>query len=97
MQFFIISIENEVFGNGGYPERYNHPRGFRMQSNALNFIKEKLIPDMTQEKIDYYIDEEITTRILYEDEDTITVGVFSDNENIEQITFEVSLICVGAE
>lgn len=97
MQFFVISIENEVFSNGDYPEKYNHPRGFRTQSNALNFIKEKVIPDMTQEKIDYYVDEEITTRILYEDEDTVNVGVFSDNEIIERITFEISLICVGAE
>ena len=89
MEVFIINIENEVFSSGEYSERYTHTRGFAEQVETLKFIKENLIPDMTQEKIDYYVDEDIKARIMYEDDATINVGIFSGEEMIERISFEV--------
>ena len=97
MEVFIINFYEETFNNSDEPTRYTLIDAFKTYDGAIEYVKNKFIPSIIQETKDFYPDEEIDVRILYEQDGSWTLGVFDEeyNEQIEVMTIDINKVILN--
>jgi len=97
MEVFIINFYAETFNSGDEGTRYTVENAFKTYDAATEYVKNQFIPSITKETKDFYPDEEIDVRILYEQDGSWTLGTFDEeyNEQIEVMTIDVNKIIVN--
>ena len=94
MNVYVINFYAETFNSGDEGTRYTYYQGFKSLDQAVEYVKTQFIPRTIKETQEFYPDEEVEVRFLYEDKDSWTLGTFIDNEQLEVMTIDIQEIVV---
>ena len=94
MNVYIINFYAITFDNEDEGTRYTIRQGFKSLDHAVEYVKTKFIPQTIKETQEFYPDEEVEVRIMYEDKDSWTLGTFIDNEQLEVMTIDIQEIII---
>lgn len=96
MNVFIINFYAETFDKEDEATRYTYYQGFKSFDQAVEYVKTQFIPRTIKETQEFYPDEEIDVRILYEGYGSWTLGTFAKeyNEQIEVIIIDIREIII---
>lgn len=97
MEVFIINFYAETFNSGDEGTGYTLVDAFKTFDEAVKYVANKFIPQITKETKDFYPDEEIDVRILYSGYGSWTLGTFEKkyNEQLEVITIDINKVIVN--
>lgn len=94
MNIWIINFWAETFNSGDEGTRYTYHRAFKNYDEAVEYVKQKFIPKITQETKDFYPGEDVEIRFLHQGDDSWTLGVFINNEQLEVMGIDVDHVYI---
>ena len=94
MNVYVINFYAETFNSGDEGTRYTYYQGFKSFDQAVEYVKTQFIPRTIKETQEFYPDEEVEVRFMYEGENSWSLGTFIDDEWLEVIDVNIQEITI---